>query len=173
MSDLGEQVGGLYSRIGPKVAALVSARLRVPADDAYECVHDVFVRILGNVELQLTLTSLDDKAAVRYLLLASIRRYLEQRRRRILVQLESFHEVLALDPQTRAVLKLTELLDTVTHVIGTLDEPYRPVLHKLLIEQKTAREIGRDLDRSTNTIYQQIHRGLPMLRERLRAALLK
>ena len=173
MADLGTQVGQLYSRLGPKVAALVSARLRIPADEAYDCVQDVFMRILGNIELQVTLTSLDEKAAVRYLLVASIRRYLEQRRRRILVQLESFHEVLALDEQTRTVLDLTELLDTVTHLIGTLEEPYRQVLHKLLIEQKTAHEIGQDLDRATNTIYQQIHRGLPKLRERLRAALSK
>jgi RNA polymerase sigma factor (sigma-70 family) len=171
MADDAARLGELYSRIGPPVAALVAARLRIGGDAAFDAVHDVFVTILGNADLRRTVLGLDARAAFRYLFVACVRRYLHERRKRIGMQFDSLEEILARDERSEETQSLAEMEEVVAREIAGMEQPYRDVLHKLLIEEKAAVDIGRELGRPVNTIYQQVHRGLQRLRERLLPAL--
>ena len=71
------------------------------------------------------------------------------------------------DPETDAQLR--EFMGTLEKALERVPEAYRSVLHIHLAEGKTPEEIARELERSSDTVRVQLHRGLRHLRRRLPA----
>ncbi len=68
---------------------------------------------------------------------------------------------------TQADLERHEIARRIVAQVRTLDEPYRSVVELRYLEELTAEEVARRLDRPAATVRSQTQRGLVLLRERL------
>lgn len=150
----------LYSEFGPKIAVILTSKLRLPSDVVQDAVQDVFVGLLTHNETVGRLEQLNDQEAFRYLLVSVQRRAIRDVQRRWSRETE-LNAALLLSADESDWLGTLDLLK---ESLGHLDSPYQEVLSLLLLEQKNASEIADKLGRPINTIYQQMHRGLSKLR---------
>jgi RNA polymerase sigma-70 factor (ECF subfamily) len=164
-----DAMAALYRRVAPKVAVVLRARLRVPLALAEDVIQDVFETLLRSPQSSQAVLSLDEAGAFRYLLTASYRRAVHEIQRRARAEAPA---ELALAralgaPTPEEDLDLSALLDTLRSAYAGLPGRYREVLDLVIFQQKTPSQAAERLGRTRSTVYQQIHRGLAMLRHRI------
>lgn len=170
-----EPIGRLYDRVGARLAAVVTGKSGVPHDVAADAVQEVFIDLLEKDAVATRVLALTDPEAFRYLLTAAVHRAGRELARRAAIEarpIETIDALLARQGLTARPQPL-ETVQLIQHALGRLRSPYREVLAGLLVKRQSARQLAAELNRPVNTIYQQTHRGLQLLREDLNRELVR
>ncbi len=165
-----ERIGQLYDRIGGRLAAVTSGKYGVPHDVAADAVQDVFIDLIEKDALAARVEAMSAVDAFRYLLTATFHRVGREMRRRATLEtrpLDVIESLMSTHGLTTATRQPFEIQELIQQAVKDLRSPYREVLAGLLIQHLDAPQLATELGRSVNTIYQQTHRGLQMLRDRL------
>lgn len=168
-----EQIGQLYQRVGARLAAIAAGKYGLAHDVAADAVQDVFFDLVAKPEVAARILAFDDPEAFRYLLAATVHRAGRELKRRTAIEARPIEviESLLIGRNLNSRPQPFETADLIREAITELRSPYREVLTGLLLKRQSAQELATELSRNVNTIYQQTHRGLQMLRQRVEKAL--
>ena len=171
--DRRDQIGQLYARIGARLAAITAGKYGVPHDVAVDAVQDVFMDLLNKEDLAARVAAFDEAEAFRYLLAAIVHRAGRELKRRATIDARPIETIEALLSERGLTSRPPpiEMAELIRNSLQQLRSPYREVLAGLLLERQSAQQLAVTLDRPVNTIYQQTHRGLQMLKQQLDAVL--
>ncbi len=161
-----ERVAEFYSQSGAKIAVILATKFRIPSQIAQDAVHEIFVSLLAQPKIVDKLTEFGDSARFLYLLKAARRRAVSEVQHRLRTE-KSLEELLAVPASPERVgadIEREDLNARLRKALEKVESPYREVLELLVVERKSAAEIGQKLGRPVNTVYQQVHRGIARLR---------
>jgi RNA polymerase sigma factor (sigma-70 family) len=158
-----------YLEQAPKLALAMSARMAAAEDDTAEAVQDVLVALLEQIaksKSRLRFEELSDEELRRYLARAVRNRWIDQWRRREVVQRnrEEFIRALEQPVTPEASLTKSELNAQLREAVAALDSPYRDLLEALIETDTTLAELARRRGIKRGTIYTQFSRGINLLR---------
>ena len=153
----------------PKLALAMSARMGATEDDIAEVVQDVLVALIEQIaksKSRLRFEELPDEDLRRYLARAVRNRWIDQWRRREVVQRnrEEFIRALEQPVTPEASLTRSELNAQLREAVAALDSPYRDLLEELIETDTTLAELARRRGIKRGTIYTQFSRGINLLR---------
>ena len=152
-----EAFGVLYERYARYVHGILLARL--PADDAPDLVHDVFLQAFERLR-----TLREPRAFAGWLAAIARNRSLDQLRGRRVVQPLEDHPAPPESPEARADA------ERALAAIQRLPDAYRETLVLRLVEGLTGPEIARLTGLTPDSVRVNLHRGFKLLREQLGVA---